>query len=75
MADNMNYRGSRDRDRVSGHQSYEVRHLCEKFGVEKQIVMDALRTCGNNRSEIEEYLKQRTGRGRTGGYDGARNAP
>lgn len=72
--DNRNLRGGRDRSRVAAGQPHEVRYLCEKFGVEKQIVMDAIRACGNNRIEVEEYLKERTGRGRTG-FSGSRNAP
>lgn len=76
MADNKDIRGGRDRDRVAAGQPYEVRRLCEKFGVEKQIVMDAIRSCGNDRSKIEEYLKERTGRGRgNSSFNDGRNPP
>ena len=73
--DNMNLRGGRDRNRVSAGQPHEVRYLCEKFGVEKQVVMDAIRACNGDRNNIEEYLKERTGRGRGSSFDDVRNAP
>ncbi|HRO42145.1 MAG TPA: DUF3606 domain-containing protein [Flavipsychrobacter sp.] len=73
--DNMNFRGGRDRDRVSANQPYEVRYLSEKFGVEKQIVMDAIKACSGKRKLIEDYLKERTGRGRGDNLSDARNAP
>ena len=74
MADNKNMRHGRDRDRVSSGQPYEVSYLSEKFGVEKEIVLDAIQTCGNSRDKIEEYLNERTGRGR-GNLGGGQNAP
>lgn len=74
MADNKNIRGRNDRNRVAAGEPYEVNYLCEKFGVERQIVMDAIKTCGNDRQQIEDYLKERTGRGRSNFSDG-RNSP
>jgi len=73
--DNTNLRGGRDRNRVSANQPHEVRYLTEKFGVERQIVMDAIRSCGGDRKLIEEYLKERTGRGRGNSLGESRNAP
>lgn len=75
MADNKNIRGGRDRDRVSSMQPYEVSYLSEKFGVEKDIVVDAIKTCGPSRQKIEEYLNERTGRGRGNLGSSAQNAP
>lgn len=73
--DSKNLRGGSDRERVAANQAYEVRHLTEKFGVEKQIVLDAIRACNGNRRLIENYLKERTGRGRGNGFSDGRNAP
>lgn len=73
--DNMNLRGRSDRDRVSANQPHEVRYLSEKFGVEKQIVVEAIRACSGNRRLIENYLKERTGRGRGDNLTDGRNAP
>ena len=73
--DNRNLRGGRDRDSVSANQTYEVRYLSEKFGVERQIVLDAIRACSGNRRLIEDYLKERTGRGRGNNISDGRNAP
>jgi len=73
--DNTNLRGGRDRGRVSGSQPHEVRYLSEKFGVEKQIVMDAIRACSGQRELIEDYLKERTGRGRGDQFTDGRSAP
>jgi hypothetical protein len=64
MADNKKLRGARDRDRVSGSEQYEVRYLTEKYNVSRDIVMEAIQSCGNSRSQVEKYLKERTGRGR-----------
>jgi hypothetical protein len=75
MADNKNMRHGRDRNLVSSSQPYEVRYLSEKFGVEKEIVLDAIQSCGNDRSKIEEYLNERTGRGRGGSLGGSQNPP
>jgi hypothetical protein len=74
MADNKDLRHGRDRDRVSSSQPYEVSYLSEKFGVEKEIVKDAIKACGGSRDRIEEYLTERTGRGR-GNLGGSQNAP
>lgn len=73
--DNKNLRGGRDRERVAAAQLHEVRYLSEKFGVEKQIVMDAIRACAGNRQLIEDYLKERTGRGRGNNLTDGRSAP
>jgi hypothetical protein len=74
MADDKKLRGGRDRNRVSGSEPYEVRYLTEKFNVSRDIVMDAIQSCGNDRSRIEEYLKERTGRGR-GDLNAGQNGP
>jgi len=60
MADNRNKRGGTDRQRVAGGQSWEVRHMAEKFNVSSQQVSGAIRAVGNGRKEVESYLKQRT---------------
>ena len=60
MPDNRNNRGGRDRQRVAGGQSWEVRHVAEKFNVSSQQVTGAIRAVGNSRKEVESYLKQKT---------------
>jgi len=58
MADNKDLRDGRDRDRVAGHEEYEVRHLSEKLNVSAEEVRKAIEQVGNNREKIEEYLRR-----------------
>jgi hypothetical protein len=59
MPDNRNNRGGRDRQRVAAGQDWEVRHVAEKHGVSTQQVTGAIRAVGNNRKDVETYIKQK----------------
>ncbi len=60
MPDSRTKRGSRDRARVAGGQSWEVRHVAEKFGVSAQQVTGAIRAVGNNRKQVEAYIRNKS---------------
>ena len=46
--------------RISTSEDYEVRYWSEKFGVNKEELIDAVRTSGSNSPEkVEAYLKGR----------------
>jgi hypothetical protein len=52
---------SQDRRRVAGGQSHEMSYMREKFDISAQQLSGAIRAVGNNRKEIEKYLKEKTG--------------
>jgi hypothetical protein len=52
---------SQDRRRVAGGQSHEMSYMREKFGISAQQLSGAIRAVGNNRKEVERYLKEKTG--------------
>jgi hypothetical protein len=58
MADNKSNKGQSDRAKVSGDEDYELSFLEEKLGVTRQQVKDAIKAVGNNRSDVEEYLRK-----------------
>jgi hypothetical protein len=60
MPDNRNNRGGRDRQRVAAGEKWEVSYMAEKFGVSSQQVSGAVRAVGNNRKDVEAYLKQKS---------------
>jgi len=45
-------------------QQMEVIYLSQKYGVEKQVVLDAFNSCGKDHDRIKQYLLERTGKGR-----------
>jgi hypothetical protein len=57
MPDNKNKQDARDRNQVAGNENYELGYLVEKLGVTRQQVLQAINAVGNNRSKIEEYLR------------------
>jgi len=60
MPDSRHNRGGRDRQRVAASQSWEVRHVAEKFGVSSQQVTGAVRAVGNSRKDVEAYLRNKS---------------
>lgn len=58
MADNKNIQDGRDRSKVEGNENYELSYLEEKLGVTREQVRDAIQAVGNNRDEVEAYLKK-----------------
>lgn len=59
MADNKNLGDGRDRSRVSSEEKYEIQHIAEKLNVSAEEVRRAIEKVGNNREEIERFLKDR----------------
>lgn len=60
---------------ISPDNAYEIKTLGEKFDVGTEIVIDAIRYCNGEKQKIEEYLKERTGKGRGNDFFSTRNAP
>ncbi|MBZ9822366.1 DUF3606 domain-containing protein [Mesorhizobium sp. CA4] len=53
MADDKSKRDSRDRDRVSADEDYEVRHFANKVGLTVQQVRELIKQHGNDRKTLE----------------------
>jgi hypothetical protein len=68
MPDNRDIRGGQDRQRVAAEQDYEIDVLRRKFGVTSTKVLEAIRAVGNNREDVECYLREQMG-----GYDPKRD--
>jgi len=56
MSDNKSKRDERDRNRVSGEESYELAYLEKKFNITRAQVEEAIKVVGNSREKVEEYL-------------------
>ncbi len=57
MADNKSKKDQRDRSKVSGSESYEIKYFKDKLGVTSQAVTGAIRATGSNdRKILEAYL-------------------
>ncbi|HEY6956186.1 MAG TPA: DUF3606 domain-containing protein [Flavisolibacter sp.] len=61
MADDKNRQDGRDRSRVSGSEEYELQYLAEKLNVSTEEIKKAIEQVGNNREEVEQYLRGRGG--------------
>ncbi|MBZ9756887.1 DUF3606 domain-containing protein [Mesorhizobium sp. ESP6-5] len=57
MADDKSKRETRDRNRVSVEEDYEVRYLAEKAAITAQQVRDLIKQNGNNRDTLERGAK------------------
>src|SRR4051794_36856600 len=57
MADNLNNRGQQDRSRVNSDEKWELAYLKGKMGVTTQQIEQAVKSVGNDRKKVEEYLK------------------
>lgn len=58
MSDNKNSTDGRDRSQVAGEEGYELAYLEEKLGVSREKVREAIKAVGNDRDDVEEYLKK-----------------
>ena len=56
MADDKSKRDSRDRDRVSADDDYEVQYFAKKAGITPQV-KDLIAKHGNNRATLEREAK------------------
>jgi hypothetical protein len=50
---------SQDRKRVAGGQGHELSYMKDKYGISGQQLAGAIRAVGNNRKDIEKYLKEK----------------
>jgi hypothetical protein len=57
MADDKSKRDSRDRDRVSADDDYEVQYFATKAGITPQQVKDLIAKHGNSRETLEREVK------------------
>jgi hypothetical protein len=59
MADNLQQRGGRDRQRIDVNEDYELRDWSKKFGVTKEQLKEAVKAVGNESDKVEQFLKGR----------------
>ena len=48
-------------DMVNLTEEFEIKHIMKTLGLPAKIVKEAIRTVGNNREKIEEYLRDKRG--------------
>ena len=53
MSDDKTKTGYQDRDRVNGHEDYEVRYFAQQNGVTVQQTRDLIAKHGNDRATLE----------------------
>jgi hypothetical protein len=53
MADDKNKQDNRDRERVAGGETYEVRYFAEKHGISMDQAEELIRTHGNDRATLD----------------------
>ena len=57
MTDNTDLRGNEDRNRINTNENYELRYIEQKLGVSREQLLQAIHEVGNNREEVEQYLR------------------
>jgi hypothetical protein len=57
MTDNSKSATGRKRQKMSGNQDWDISQVREKFDVSSQQVAGAIRAVGNNRQNVEEYIR------------------
>jgi hypothetical protein len=58
MPDNKAKRGTPDRSRVSGGESYEVKYLAKKTGLPAPLDKNVIKQEGPMRTNVERYLER-----------------
>ncbi|WP_411274579.1 DUF3606 domain-containing protein [Daejeonella sp.] len=58
MADNKNVQDGRDRAQIDGNSEYELDYVAQKLNVSREKVKEAIASVGNNREQIEAFLKK-----------------
>lgn len=58
MSDNKNIQDGRDRAQIDGNSDYELDYVAGKHGVSREKVREAIQAVGNNREDVEKYLKR-----------------
>jgi len=59
MPDNKTNKGSSDRNKVAGNESWEISYMIKKLGVTQPEILKAIKEVGNNRQRVEAYLKSK----------------
>jgi hypothetical protein len=59
MADDLSKRAPQDASRISLREPWEIRHWTEKFGITKEVLIDAVEEVGNSAKAVAELLKER----------------
>jgi hypothetical protein len=57
MADDKNKQDGRDRNQVGADQTYEINYVAQKHNVSPDRVKEAIAAVGNDREQIEKWLK------------------
>lgn len=60
MADDLNTRGGRDRERINVNQDYELRDWSKKFGVSPEELKKAVADVGTEADKVEARLREST---------------
>lgn len=61
MADNLNDRGTRDRDRVSADEPYELEYFARKHGISTEQARELIARVGNDRAKLDAAAEQLKG--------------
>ena len=61
MADDLNDRGSRDRDRVSAGEGYELEYFARKHGISQDQAKQLIATFGNDRAKLDAEAEKLSG--------------
>jgi hypothetical protein len=56
MTDSTTQRHGQDRTRINVNQPHELRDWADKFGVSPQQIEDAVRSVGNQASDVQAHL-------------------
>jgi len=58
MADDKSLRGPQDRTRIAIGEDYEVAYWCDRFGVSRERLEEAVHAVGNGADAVERHLKR-----------------
>jgi len=61
MADDLNDRGGRDRDRVAAGEGYELDYFARKHGISHDQAKQLIGTFGNDRAKLDAEAEKLSG--------------
>jgi hypothetical protein len=56
MSDNLNDRGSQDRNRINLHEKWEVDYWTKELGLTREQLEQAVKEAGSSASAVREHL-------------------
>jgi Protein of unknown function (DUF3606) len=56
--DNMNFIGSRDRDKINIHENYQVEYWTKFLGTNREELIKAVSVAGNSANEVKKYFNK-----------------